>query len=44
MRLEEMMQHVQQGPHMLAVAARLRRPHIIDNHVTNLTFSGHPPG
>jgi hypothetical protein len=33
MRLEEMVQHVQQGHHVVLVATVLRTPDIVDNHV-----------
>ena len=32
-RLEEMVQDMQQGQHMLPVAAELGLPNIVDNHV-----------
>jgi hypothetical protein len=35
MRLEEMVQDMHQGPHVLAVPARLRRAHIIHDHVAD---------
>jgi hypothetical protein len=37
--LEEMMQHMQQGAHVLAVAAGLRRSDVIDDHVADLRRS-----
>ncbi len=32
-RLEEVVQDVQQGQHMLSVTAELRLPNIVDNHI-----------
>jgi hypothetical protein len=38
-RLEEMVQDMQQGQHMLPVAAELGLPNIVDNHVPDLFAS-----
>lgn len=35
-RLQEMVQHVQESQHVIAVAAGLARAHVVDDHVPDL--------